>query len=48
MSQAPSAASPSPSNRRLSVAIVGGGMFFDDIIGQSFKDFMRGGIAPGL
>ncbi|MCE9589118.1 MAG: Gfo/Idh/MocA family oxidoreductase [Planctomycetes bacterium] len=32
----------------LRVAIVGGGMFFDDIIGQTFKDFMRGGIAPGL
>lgn len=34
--------------RQLRVAIVGGGMFFDDIIGQTFKDFMRGGIAPGL
>ncbi len=30
------------------VAIIGGGMFFDDIIGQTFKDFMRGGIAGGL
>lgn len=30
------------------VAIIGGGMFFDDIIGQTFKDFLRGGIAPGL
>ncbi len=36
------------SNRSLKVAIVGGGMFFDDIIGQSFKDFMRGGIAGAL
>ncbi|MBX3438217.1 MAG: Gfo/Idh/MocA family oxidoreductase [Planctomycetaceae bacterium] len=33
---------------RLKVAIVGGGMFFDDIIGQTFKDFMRGGIAGSL
>lgn len=32
----------------LRVAIIGGGMFFDDIIGQTFKDFLRGGIAPGL
>lgn len=32
----------------ISIAIVGGGMFFDDIIGQSFKDLMRGGLAPGL
>ena len=31
--------------RTINVAIIGGGMFFDDIIGQSFKDFMRGGIA---
>jgi predicted dehydrogenase len=36
------------SNRSLKVAIIGGGMFFDDIIGQSFKDFMRGGIAGAL
>ncbi len=35
-------------NPRLKVAIIGGGMFFDDIIGQSFKDFMRGGIAGAL
>lgn len=34
--------------RELNVAIIGGGMFFDDIIGQSFKDFMRGGIAGAL
>jgi predicted dehydrogenase len=34
--------------RTLRVAIVGGGMFFDDIIGQSFKDFARSGIAPAL
>src|SRR5687768_2762703 len=33
---------------RLRVAILGGGMFFDDIIGQTFNDFMRGGIAGGL
>ncbi|MGE0374718.1 MAG: Gfo/Idh/MocA family protein [Planctomycetaceae bacterium] len=32
----------------LKVAIIGGGMFFDDIIGQTFKDFMRGGIAGAL
>jgi len=30
------------------VAIIGGGMFFDDIVGQTFKDVMRGGIAPSL
>ena len=35
-------------NRTLKVAIIGGGMFFDDIIGQSFKDFIRGGIAGAL
>jgi predicted dehydrogenase len=35
-------------NKTLNVAIIGGGMFFDDIIGQSFLDFMRGGIAGGL
>jgi predicted dehydrogenase len=35
-------------NPTLRVAVLGGGMFFDDIIGLSFKDFMRGGIAPGL
>ena len=34
--------------RPLKVAIIGGGMFFDEIIGQSFKDFMRGGIAGSL
>ena len=34
--------------RVLNVAIIGGGMFFDEIIGQSFKDFMRGGIAGAL
>ena len=34
--------------QKIRVAVVGGGMFFDDIIGQSFLDFMRGGIAPGL
>lgn len=36
------------SARSLKVAIIGGGMFFDDIIGQSFKDFMRGGISGCL
>lgn len=35
-------------DRALNVAIVGGGMFFDEIIGQSFKDFMRGGISGAL
>ncbi|MCH8828875.1 MAG: Gfo/Idh/MocA family oxidoreductase [Planctomycetes bacterium] len=34
--------------RTLNVAIIGGGMFFDDIIGQTFKDFIRGGIAGAL
>ena len=34
--------------RSLNVAIIGGGMFFDDIIGQSFKDFMHGGVAGAL
>lgn len=34
--------------RELNVAIIGGGMFFDEIIGQSFKDFIRGGIAGAL
>ena len=33
----------STTERSLNVAIIGGGMFFDEIIGQSFKDFMRGG-----
>ncbi len=36
------------SDRVLKVAIIGGGMFFDDIIGQSFKDFLRGGIGGAL
>lgn len=36
------------SKRTINVAIIGGGMFFDDIIGQTFKDFMRGGIAGAL
>ena len=35
----------STNGRSLNVAIIGGGMFFDDIIGQSFKDLMRGGVA---
>ena len=38
-----------PANSRtITVAVVGGGMFFDDIIGQSFKDLIRGGIAGCL
>ncbi|MDA1166251.1 MAG: Gfo/Idh/MocA family oxidoreductase [Planctomycetota bacterium] len=36
------------SERSLKVAIIGGGMFFDEIIGQSFKDFMRGGLSGAL
>ena len=36
------------SQRTLKVAIIGGGMFFDEIIGQTFKDFLRGGIAGAL
>lgn len=36
------------SQRVLKVAVIGGGMFFDDIIGQSLKDFTRGGIAGAL
>ena len=35
-------------DRCLNVAILGGGMFFEDIIGQSFLDFLRGGIAGAL
>ncbi|MCH2212961.1 MAG: Gfo/Idh/MocA family oxidoreductase [Fuerstiella sp.] len=38
----------SNSPRSLNVAIIGGGMFFDEIIGQSFTDFMRGGISGAL
>jgi len=34
--------------RLLKVAVVGGGMFFEDIIGQTLKDFVRGGLAPAL
>ena len=30
------------------IAVVGGGMFFDEIIGQALKDFARGGIAGAL
>jgi len=30
------------------VAVVGGGMFFDDVIGQTLKDFVRGGVAGAL
>jgi len=32
----------------LRAGIIGGGMFFDDIIGQAFKDFHRGGFAGFL
>ena len=35
-------------SRRLRMAVIGGGMFFDDIIGLACKDMMRGGIAPSL
>lgn len=35
-------------SRKLTVAVVGGGMFFEDIIGQALKDFARGGFAGGL
>lgn len=38
----------SASERSVNVAIIGGGMFFDEIIGQSFKDFMRGGLSGAL
>jgi predicted dehydrogenase len=38
-----------PANSRtITVAVVGGGMFFDDIIGQAFKDLIRGGVAGCL
>lgn len=36
------------STSQLKVAILGGGMFFDEIIGQAFKDFVRGGLAGAL
>ena len=35
-------------DQTLRVAFVGGGMFFVDIIGQTFKDLLRGGIAGAL
>jgi predicted dehydrogenase len=38
----------SDTNRTLDVAVVGGGMFFDEIIGQTFKDFMHGGMSGAL
>jgi predicted dehydrogenase len=34
--------------RSLNVAVLGGGMFFDEVIGLSLKDMMRGGIAGAL
>jgi len=34
--------------KQLRVAVLGGGMFFDDVVGQSFKDFERGGFAAAL
>jgi hypothetical protein len=38
----------SASGRSLEVAITGGGMVFDEINGQSFKDFMCGSLADAL
>ena len=32
----------------INVAVLGGGMFFNDIIGQTMKDFVCGGIAGAL
>ena len=34
--------------RTLRIGVIGGGMFFDDIIGQSLRDFQRGGFAGAL
>ncbi len=34
--------------RELKIAVVGGGMFFEEIIGQTLKDFERGGFAGAL
>lgn len=34
--------------RRLRVGVIGGGMFFDDIIGPALRDFQRGGFAGAL
>ncbi len=34
--------------RTLKIAVVGGGMFFQEIIGQTLKDFERGGFAGAL
>ena len=34
--------------RTLRIGVIGGGMFFDDIIGQSLRDFQRGGVAGAL
>lgn len=34
--------------KSLKVAVIGGGMFFEDIIGQSLKDFARSGFAGAL
>ncbi len=36
------------SSRQLRVAVVGGGMFFADVIGQALMDFERYGLAPYL
>ena len=36
------------SERKLRIGVIGGGMFFDDIIGGSLADFQRGGIAGAL
>ncbi|MEW6235974.1 MAG: Gfo/Idh/MocA family oxidoreductase [Candidatus Omnitrophota bacterium] len=34
--------------RQLRIAVIGGGMFFKEIIGQTLKDFERGGFAGAL
>ncbi|MCD6361352.1 MAG: Gfo/Idh/MocA family oxidoreductase [Armatimonadetes bacterium] len=36
------------SDNRLRVAVVGGGMFFDEVVGQTVMDFQRYGLAPYL
>ena len=36
------------SQRTLRIGVVGGGMFFDDIIGPALRDFQRGGFAGAL
>lgn len=34
--------------REIKIAVIGGGMFFEEIIGQTLKDFERGGFAGAL